>query len=238
MAQVLPQRSSPRISVNELARFMVSSDTARFGIIKRAKCPQLPPIIRYKDVRQPICAFLSDARRDIKPLIVAEQMFRQRADDEAESSLRRDDANQSIEVLHCLQRMSNQIGVFDFYKAPTEQPKLIIAGVEISVRIDLLVHGNSRGKIQVGGAILRMTQDDADTNDARDRRRNMGQYVATLAKMQIEQNICIDRELAGRLCMSIDIQHGEVFAAPNAIVRRTNDIENACRFIAAAWANV
>jgi hypothetical protein len=35
--------------------------------------------------------------------------------------------------------------------------------------------------------------------------------------------------------MSIDVQHGEVFTAPDSNTRRMNDLENACRFIAALW---
>lgn len=33
-------------------RYMVSSDTARMGILRRAKNPQIPPIIRYKRRRE------------------------------------------------------------------------------------------------------------------------------------------------------------------------------------------
>jgi hypothetical protein len=38
--------------------------------------------------------------------------------------------------------------------------------------------------------------------------------------------------------MSIDVQHGEVFTAPDSNTRRMNDLENACRFIAALWDRV
>lgn len=41
----------PRISANDLALYMVSSTTAQIGIVKRAKAPITPPIIRYKDAR-------------------------------------------------------------------------------------------------------------------------------------------------------------------------------------------
>src|SRR5262245_33569975 len=105
-------RITPRISVNDLALYMVSSDTARIGIIRRAKYPQAPPIIRYRDTRAPICAYLSDPHRRVNPLVAAEEMLRQRAEDAAESSLRQDDARQSIEVIHAIQRMANQLKPF------------------------------------------------------------------------------------------------------------------------------
>jgi hypothetical protein len=87
-----PARTTPRISVNDLALYMVSSDTARIGIVRRAKNPQIPPIIRYRDARGPICSYLSDTNRSVNPLISAEEMFQQRMNDPAESTLRQDDA--------------------------------------------------------------------------------------------------------------------------------------------------
>jgi len=217
---------------------MVSSDTARIGIVRRAKNPQPPPIIRYRDARAPICAYLTDANRRVNPLVEAEEMFRQRAEDPAESSLRQDDARQSIEVLHAIQRLRNQLSPFDFVPAPAEQTRLNLADVEVSVRADMLVHGSSRGQDQIGAAVLRMTQDDAESDNARSRRREMGLYVATLVRFHVEQNIGTNRSVSNRLCMSIDVQHGEVFQAPDSNTRRMNDVENACRFIGAMWSQV
>lgn len=225
--------------MNDLALFMVSSDTARIGIIRRAKNPSTPPIIRYRDVRPVVTAYLADPLRDVNHLVVAEATFEQRSADPAESSLRQDDARQSIEVLHAIQKMRNSLGTFDFQPAPPEQPKLALAGVEISVRADLLVHGVGRGGAQqIGGAVLRLTQDDAGTDPAKERRREMGLYVATLVGRHVSDHFAADRAVANRLCMSIDVQHGEVFPAPNANTRRMTDLENACRFIAAMWASV
>lgn len=66
----------------------------------------------------------------------------------------------------------------------------------------------------------------------------MGMYVATLARMHIEANIASNREVASRLCMSIDVQQGEVFVTPNAISRRIADLQSACVFIAALWPTI
>lgn len=228
----------PRISVNDLALYMVSSDTARMGIIRRSKYPQIPPITRYRDVRPVICQFLSDPQRSVNRLVDAEELFQARIDDQATGDLMRDDARHSIEVLHALQGMQNQLAAFNFQDAPQEQDKLAIAGVEVSVRADLLVTASWRGTDQIGAAVLRMTMDNAETDAARQKRRDMGFYVATLARMHVDQNIPSNRQPVNRLCMSIDIQHGEVFPAPNANSRRVSDIESACRMIAAMWPSI
>ncbi len=214
---------------------MVSSDTARFGIVRRAKTPPTVIVTRYKYARPPLCRYLADPNRNVGVLSEAEENMRQRATDTALSSLAQDDARQTIEVLHAIQRMRNVLGGHDFHAAPATQDKLTLAGVEISVRADLLVHGNAQRQEAFGAAMFRLTQDDASTESARSQRREMGLYVATLLRSHAAQNLASDRVLANRLCMSIDIQHGEVFHAPDAISRRSNNLESACRMIAAIW---
>ncbi len=156
-------------------------------------------------------------------------MFNQRASDPSESDTRQDDARQSIEVLNALRGMGNQLARYQFRETANSQPKLVLAGVEISVRADLWVHGESRGQEQIGGAIFRMTQDDGG------RRADMGRYVATMLRMHLDQNNLTNRAPTNRLCMAVDVRHGEVFAAPNSNARRMNDFEAACRVIHALW---
>lgn len=231
--------SSPRISVNDLPLFMLSSTTGQIGIVKRAKQPQTPPIIRYKDARGPIKTYLTDPARNLNPLIVAEQMFTQRAADLSESSLRTDDAEKSIEVINSIQGMANSLGQYNFQPAPSQQSKLNISGVEVSVRADMLVHGQSKKVEQIGAAVLRMmTQDDSSTPAAVEKRKQVGLYVATLVRMHVDQNITTNRTPTNKLCMSIDVQRGEVFVAPNANARRIADLTSACTMIGLLWPTV
>ena len=134
--------------------------------------------------------------------------------------------------------MQNKIGALRFTTAPLDQPQLQICGVIISVRLDLIARGASRGIDQIGGAVLRLTQDDADSDGAKARRRDMGLYVAAMARIHLERSFAPNAQIANRLCMAIDIRHGETFASPGSNARRINDLENACRFIAAAWPTI
>ncbi|MBW4984153.1 hypothetical protein KZZ07_16540 [Mameliella sp. CS4] len=230
--------SPPRISANDLARYLVSKPTTQISIVKNAKSPQKPPIIRYTDARKAIVDHLSDMHRSKSPLVAASQMLEQRAQDPSQSSLRQDDATKSIEVIGALQDMSNQLAGFQFHKAAAKQAKLMIEGVEVSVHADMLVHGERKGIAEVGAAMLRMTQDDAATDAAKLKRQNMGLYVATLLRMHTEANLKGNRTPANRLCLSIDVQHGEAFVAPKASAQRMKDIRSACKFIAALWDTV
>lgn len=222
----------PRISANDLAAYMVASETAKQSIIRRNFEPQAFVVTRYQDARSAIRAYLSDLARSQNPLNDAMQMFEQRAADPSESDTRQDDARQSIEVLTALRGMNNQLARYQFHDAGQSQPKLVLAGVEVSVRADLWVYGQSRGEEQIGGAIFRMTQDDGG------RRSEMGRYVATLLRMHLDQNNPTNRIPANRLCMAVDVRHGEVFTAPASNARRMNDLEAACRVIHALWGQV
>lgn len=222
----------PRISANDLAAYMVASETAKQSIIRRNYDPQPFVTTRYQDARNVIKAYLSDDARRLNTMHDAISMFEQRSTDAAESDLRQDDARQSIEVLTALRGMDNQLARYQFRDADHSQPKLILSDVEVSVRADLWVHGERQGEEQVGGAIFRMTQDDGG------RRADMGRYVATLLRMHLDQNNPTSRAPANRLCMAVDVRHGEVFVAPNANTRRMNDLEAACRVIRALWGRV
>lgn len=233
-----PQSKPPRISANDLALYMVSSETAKLGIIKRSKYPQTSVIIRYRDARPAVCAYLSDPLRSVNPLVSAETMLQQKKSDMSLSPLMRDDAEHSIDVLKAVQSMANKLKIYDFQKPPIKQGKPMLSGLEVSVYADLLVHGTRKGEDEIGAAVLRMTQDDADTDTARAKRREMGLYVATLARLHVDQNISSNRGIANRLCMSIDVQHGEVFVAPDSNVQRMKNLESACQVIAAVWPTI
>ena len=162
-------------------------------------------------------------------------MLHQRATDPSVSAMRQEDARLSIEVVNAIQGMGNRLGQYNFAPAPQRQNKLTISGVEVSVRADLLVHGRTRGIEQIGAAILRVTKDDATTASAKEKRKQMGLYVATLVKLHVDKNIVPNRKTSNKLCMSIDVQHREVFSAPTQVTRRISDIENACKVIASFW---
>ncbi|WP_240993547.1 hypothetical protein [Asaia bogorensis] len=166
-------------------------------------------------------------------------MFEQRLNDSSVSSLKQDDARNSIEVIRCLMGMTNQLGGYNFAIAPRQQSKVVIEGLEISIRADLLVSGASRlGKPLHGAAVLRMTQ-GAETEAGKAKRQTMGQYVAALTRHHAEKHLFgKSDEIASKLCMSIDIQHGEVFTAPTSTTRMMNDVASACQFIVALWPSV
>lgn len=214
---------------------MVAGDTGRMGIIRNARDYTTPSRIRYSSVRQEIRSYLCDAGRTERSLNAVRSRFSQKAADPAISTWDREDARLSLDVLDSLARMSNQIGGVRFIAAPARQPPLIMAGVTISVQVEVMMTRTKGPVEEVGGVLFRLTKADDETEAAAAKRRDMGAYAATLALLQTQNNLAGNSQVHHQLCASLDIQCEEVHFAPRSYVTRSKNLENACRFIAAIW---
>ena len=194
---------------------MVATDTGKIGIIRRSRESGAPIRSRYKDARTAIRSALCDPVAEKRILAATKNALEQRSEDPSQSDFARDDAEKSFEALAAFADIRNQLAGYDYAPAPKSQPKLILNGVEVSVQIDVLIHRSYRGAEQVGAALFRLTKpEDDETDKAADKRRDVGQYT---------------------LCWSVDVQNGEVHAAPRNYLTRATNLENACRFIRAMW---
>lgn len=209
---------------------MVATETGKLGIVKRAKKPREVVVVRYKDARQAIVEYLCSPTRDVGILVAAENNLQNRLQT-AQSQFVSDDATQSIAALHAAQAMQQKLGGYAFQTPSSPNRSLTLAGVRISLRHDMIVtQGND-----LGAAILRVSKDDSGTSPAKQKRREMGLYVATLIWMQLQNARTLTGAISRGLCMSIDVQHGEVFVAPRANTKRVRELESACAIIAALW---
>jgi hypothetical protein len=156
------------------------------------------------------------------------------AEDSALDNWTREDARLSVDLIDAFGGMENKIAGGRFEAAPRRQPMLALSGVQVSVHLDLLMTRSRGPDEEVGGVLFRLSKaDDGDTAIAK--RQEMGLYAATLALMQVRANLSGGRISHHQLCASFDVQAGDVHFAPRTFVRRAQDMESACRFIAAMW---
>lgn len=231
------RRLAPRISANELAKFMVSPDPGRLGIIRRARDSVTPLRARYSELRSALTAFLVDMRRDQRPLNALAGTLSQRADDASVSNFARQDAQASLGALDAFQRMmANQLAGYAFSLAPRRQGLLTVGGVAVSINLDVLLHRERENRQEAGGALFRLTKaDEEESNAAASKRREMGIYAATLVQMQVAATVGQEATPHHDLCMSIDVQSGDVHLASRNFAQRSQRLEAACLFIAAMW---
>lgn len=230
---------APRITANELARYMLAGDVGRKGIIKRAREVSTSVVVRYSDARNTLKAAICDPVNKKKIVFAARDAFEQKSEDTSQSSWTREDSAKSIDVMDAFIGMENQLAGFDFVPAPTSQDYLILGGVSVSVTCDFLTHRKIKGVDCIGGGLFRLTKPEEDESAAaKTKREDMGAYAATLVYMQIAQNLSGSRQPRPDLCWSVDVQCGDVHKAPKQVKGRVNKLEAACEFIAAMWDKV
>ncbi|PTS82600.1 hypothetical protein DBR17_08855 [Sphingomonas sp. HMWF008] len=232
-------RQQPGISANELARYLVAGDHAREGIIRRAKEIATVAVIRYRDLRNGLSAYLGDAARPSATLASLEALLQQKAEDQSGTAFTREDAQASLEALATFRRFQNQLGSFDFKQPGKWAGALSIEGVAVSVYPDLVLTQQSRASNRYGVALFRLAKgDEQESVSAAGKRAEIAKYVATLAYMQATTHCEAEHVAYPGLCMSIDVQNQEIVVASNSQTIRVNNIKAACRQIARAWDSV
>lgn len=169
----------------------------------------------------------------------AREIFHQRATDAALSAFARDDASGSLDVLDNFDAVRARLAGLDCVPGPSNQERLNISGVGVSVNCDILIQRAHRSQNEIGGALFRLTKPEEDASERSiQRRREMGSYAAALVLMHITEHHAANRTPIGSLCLSLDVQSGEAQDAARAFATRRQNVENACRFIAAMWATI
>ena len=230
-------RPNPGISANELARYIVAGDHAREGIIRRAREIATAPVIRYRDLRNGLSAYLGDLARPMATLTTLEALLQQKANDRSGSTFVREDAQASLEALATFRGFQNQLAGYGFSAPGKWAGALQIGGVAVSVYPDLALTQRSRTGDRYGVALFRLAKGD-ESDGAASRRAEVARYVATLAFMQAEAHCVAEHAPHHSLCMSIDVQNQDIVLASRSQTQRINNIRAACRQIARAWDDV
>jgi len=238
MAKAQPKyrfNPEPRISANQLAEYVLASPTRRQSILRNAKFSPTFLVIRYAAAKDAICRYLSDDTRPLNTLINAEvdQIQLSKA---GGTAFQQNDALLSAEAIKSFiaARAGFQKALPYATFAPNTQslPKLVKAGVEISIRLDLVARNNGKGT--VGGAILQLSKAVASKSWREDHSKVVAALVWLLASDHLTGLGTVDR----KLCMAIDVFGGSAVTAPSNYKRVLNDLEAACGEIAALWPGI
>lgn len=224
---------TPRISVNQLAEYILASPTRRQTIIRNARYAPTFLVIRYKDAKQAISNYLSDDTRSPAPLAAAEQ---------AQINLSKgsgtafflNDAALSAEAIKNFRIMMgpNVLKGLTFVKNTSKLPKLAIKGVDVSVNLDLVVHNNAKGL--VGGAMIQTSKAVA----AKGWREDHAKAVTSLIWKLANEHLCHLGKVDRKLCLSIDVFAQKTASAPPNYIRTLANIEASCAEIAMFWPHV
>ncbi|HSC19375.1 MAG TPA: hypothetical protein VLC74_10710 [Rhizomicrobium sp.] len=231
------EQKTPRISANELARFLVATDLGREGIIRNARWQGKVRVARYRVAKGAMCEFLTDNMHSHRIIGNAKNKLEGVLSDPEASAFKHEDARSSIVALDAFQRGWNAFGLggLNFDGVP-KLKTLEFEGVEISVQMDAVTKRESPSRpTLVGGVLLRMARGDGETDGAAAKRREIGRNAAVLVYLGAEQNLGKLGTASPELCYSVDVQHGESHQAPKNYLAIVENMNAACRTIAALW---
>jgi len=232
------EQKTPKISANELARFMVATDLGRERIIRNARWQGTVRVVRYRNARGAISKFLADRGRSWRILTDARAQFEAVLNDPSATTFKQEDARASIVALDTFQRRWNQLGLggLNFETASKFDP-LDMEGVQVGVSLDTVVRIPNPSR--VGGVLLRMSRGgDGETEGAANKRREIGRTAAVLVFLCVSSNLGRLGAPSHEHCFSIDVQHGEAHPAPRNHLAIAENMQAACRTIAAVWDSV
>lgn len=221
-------RTSPRVSVNQLAAYLVASPSQRRRLIHTAKYPPTFMVNWYDFARKAITDFIAGGMNN-ETILTTEviRLYGLPAANDYEESRNRTNAEALESFLDCYDQI--EISGLTVQQAPNSASALSIQGVDISVRPEFLMSGAYRNQNYTGGIKLYFSKDDPLTADS-------APYITAVVMLHI-QNHCLPPDHSARHtnCQVVDVFARRVHAAPRAITRRFQDIDVACQEIALWW---
>lgn len=220
--------STPRISLNKLAEY-IHSDSAirRRQILEGAMAPKKTLTTRYRDARETIKNFIMN---DYDDKVIEAGITALKAKVPA-SDFQTSDRKLS---LHALELLSNadlpDLSDYKVVNYDGSNPPMVIEGVKVSVRPDLLIRGASKGRFFCGAIKLHIIQDNKLGEEGQ-------KTAATILHQFITDHVKQDpsEEVLNKLCFSVDIFSQHCESAPAAFKIRMRGVEAACKEFAALW---
>lgn len=225
--------NDPRISVNKLAEYMVSKAARQRKLLRDRKYPD-PDFqmgMYHKEASEAIASYLIGDQISTLSIDTQIQIIKQQNPGKIGTQRR---LNSNIEAM---ERFLDMLDDFDFgdnkpalgEHAP---PKLTYHNVAISVRPEIILRGEKKGKKIVGAIKLHFAKGFQMDDDA------AGYVSASVNEFCIRHVAADDETVSSELCQVFDIGSGNIFPGVKSIKRRLQDIEDTCQNIAAIWPTI
>jgi hypothetical protein len=213
--------------VNKLGEYMVASPLRRRRIVADQKRPREFIVTRYRDAVAAMVEFLAAGGNSDRIIT------RAIADLEAKpvsTDFQSQDRDLSIEALESFLDTVDQLDLsgLTVRAGDSDASPLLIGGVSVSVRPDVVVAGQNRNGGTVGCFKLYLSK-SFPLNEA------AGAYIGAVLTRFTNEYLAGDTTADYRLCSVLDVFGQQVFTAPRAVQRRQNDIEAACEEISLLW---
>lgn len=221
-------RKTPRISVNALAKYLAATSSgARRSIIKDQKYPEEFKTTRYEPATKGIVEYLLDPDRDEKTLIaLRDKLSAQKPKNDNERVTLRINGEAITAFLKGIEQL--KLDGLALVRGPNNAAKLAIAGVEISVRPEIMVSGIAKSGPFAAAIKLYLSRSGALTSDS-------AGFLGALLSRHVEQSAGPNASVSRAHCQIMDVFRSAVFQSPEATKKRFKEIEAACAEIRSGW---
>jgi hypothetical protein len=205
----------PRISVNKLGEYLTtSSPVRRRSIIRQQKRPSPGIAQRYRQATEPIQNFLATEGVDVEAMAKAIDSLR---DGTPTSEWTADDNKNTADALERFLEVADALPTdsVTYVRGPSDPPKLVVAGVAISVRPDFLLHFNRGSREGIGALKIHYIKDDGKSL-----KQSGQEYVATLCRQWLAEYGHGGREVIHTRYFSLDLFRSSLVHAPAAYTKR------------------
>lgn len=218
-------RGEPRISVNKLGDYMVAMPARRRSILAQQKTPPTFMVTYYEDAQQVIREFYEHGGTDERIITRGIERLEARL---PESEFEEQRTQGSAEALSSFLDSMDSLDLdgYDVTLGATDPPKLVLHGVAISVRPDLVLvrDGQPAGAVKFSFSKGTMVREAAE-------------YVACTVHRYVQDVMGADGP-DPRDTFVLDVFARRALRAPRSYVRRRKDVEAACEEIFARWASL
>lgn len=223
----------PRLSANQIAEYLSATPLRRRAILREAKYPATVMVIRYEDAYDPVIGYMTGSVDALANGILA---LRRKADGEDISDFLRSNCGLCLDAIESFQSTIANLdtGKVVFRKPSQRETKLLIAGVNISVSVDMMTEEVDRGgKHRMGAAILVFSKSRKEKDMA-----TRCKAVALLVYQLLRSNPKAADLCSPELCMAIDVFNAKIYRAGGGQARLWRTIETSCDEVNAIWPTV
>lgn len=227
----MANNSTPRISVNKLAEYIVSKGNRQRQILRDQKFPQDYKGMYYKEAGEAISLCIASNLEDQSSLERALLILNQRTPEKI-GTARRISAN--IDAIETFMSMLDQVDLMGAKAilGNNSAPKISRFGVDISIRPEIVLYGKGKSGKSLAGALKLHFPRTFPLNE------ESAGYVSALSQEYCRTHLSADHEAFGPYCCVIDVGSKAVYPGVKATAMRMRDIDSECRNIAAIWPTI
>lgn len=223
--------NNPRISVNKLAEFATAKSARQREILRDQKYPTDYKGAYYREAEKAVAMALASSLEDLSPVENTIKVLEQQNPENIGTQRR---ILSNIDALQSFLAMLDDIDLpgKPTLGAQTNVAKLTRHTVEISVRPEIILHGEGKSGVALCGAVkLHFPRTYSLSEEA-------AGLVSAVTQEWCKDKMSTNATVSGPYCCVIDIGAQKFYPGVKSTIARMRDVSAACETIRDLWAAI